>query len=69
MLNHKMDFNCCANSNGFRKSSHILSHSKAVLLAMLKLTTLYIAQIVIFKNEVKSKQSTPGVKMKQPRTS
>ena len=22
MLSHKMDFNCCANRNGFRKSSH-----------------------------------------------
>ena len=24
MLSHKMDFNCCANRDGFRKSSHIL---------------------------------------------
>ena len=23
MLSHKMDFNCCANRDGFRKSSHI----------------------------------------------
>ena len=23
MLNHKMDFNCSANRDGFRKSSHI----------------------------------------------
>ena len=23
MLSHKMDFNCCANWDGFRKSSHI----------------------------------------------
>ena len=22
MLSHKMDFNCCANRDGFRKSSH-----------------------------------------------
>ena len=22
MLRHKMDFNCCANRDGFRKSSH-----------------------------------------------
>ena len=22
MLNHKMNFNCCANRDGFRKSSH-----------------------------------------------
>ena len=25
MLSHKMDFNCCANRDGFRKSSHIYS--------------------------------------------
>ena len=25
MLSHKMDFNCCANRDGFRKSSHICS--------------------------------------------
>ena len=23
MLSHKMDFNCCANRDGFRKSSHM----------------------------------------------
>ena len=23
MLSHKMDFNCCANRDGFRRSSHI----------------------------------------------
>ena len=23
MLSHKMDFNCCADRDGFRKSSHI----------------------------------------------
>ena len=23
MLSHKMDFNCCANRDGFRESSHI----------------------------------------------
>ena len=25
MLSHKMDFNCCANNDGFRKSSHNLT--------------------------------------------
>ena len=24
MLSHKMDFNCCANKDGFRRDSHIL---------------------------------------------
>ena len=24
MLSHKMDFNCCANRDGFRRDSHIL---------------------------------------------
>ena len=27
MLSHKMDFNCCANRDGFRKSSHIFKKS------------------------------------------
>ena len=26
MLSHKMDFNCCANRNSFRKSSHIYAY-------------------------------------------
>ena len=25
MLSHKMDFNCCANRDGFRRDSHILN--------------------------------------------
>ena len=28
MLSHKMDFNCCANRDGFRKSSHIYSYEE-----------------------------------------
>ena len=26
MLSHKMDFNCCANRDGFRTDSHIYSY-------------------------------------------
>ena len=32
MLSHKMDFNCCANRDGFRRDSHIhISYSNYIL--------------------------------------
>ena len=34
MLSHKMDFNCCANRDGFRKSSHICTCSEGMGVTM-----------------------------------
>ena len=34
MLSHKMDFNCCANRDGFCKSSHIRVYFKAIILVI-----------------------------------
>ena len=30
MLSHKMDFNCCANRDGFRRDSHIFEYNQAI---------------------------------------
>ena len=45
MLSHKMDFNCCANRDGFRRDSHICnSYSYQPYIAIDKTTKIDIVK-------------------------
>ena len=41
MLSHKVDFNCCANRDGFHKSSHISLFYSELLLKSLHYAQFY----------------------------
>ena len=42
MLSHKMDFNCCANRDGFRRDSHIYIYIIIKYAIVLSLSTLVL---------------------------